>query len=59
MKPIKPHDLYYRTPKTAAAIIKAADTKRMQETAKLKQFQESENEKLAQIRALAAQLNLP
>lgn len=59
MKTIKKTHLIYQHPKTPAAIFKAERVKRTREIEKIVAFQASENEKLAQIRALAAQLNLP
>ena len=58
MKSIKKTHLIYQYPKSPAAILKAERAKRMRETARLDRFQVEENEKLAQIRALAAQLNI-
>jgi len=59
MKSIKKSHLIYRHPKTPAAILKAEKAKRMRETTQFDRLLVEENGKLAQIRALAAQLNLP
>jgi hypothetical protein len=58
MKRIKMSHLIYQRPKTPAAIMKAEKAKRMRETTQFDRLQAEENIKLAQIRALAAQLNL-
>jgi len=59
MKSIKVSHLIYQHPKSPAAILKAEKAKRMRETAQFDRLQAEENTKLAQIRALAAHLNLP
>jgi hypothetical protein len=59
MKRIKKSHLIFRNPPTPAAILKAEKAKRLRETTQFDRVQARENEKLAQIRALAAQLNLP
>lgn len=58
MKRIKKPHLIFQNPKTPTAILKAEKAKRLRETTQFDRRQAEENEKLAQIRALAQHLNL-